>query len=168
MHEELTESRIRNVKRDPMPCDLRHMALGIRRFSPSFRALSGPSGPRTKSSESTGHRYISPYSYSSSSGHQPSRDVTGICLAHWYCLSRARQLSRSCWYRSDASAAGRNVRASAANPTPAGLRPSVPCSPARRSGNYPAVPVLRSVIQPRSATPMTSDMMRRNGPGRVV
>ena len=49
-------------------------------------------GPRTKSSESTGHRHISSYSSSSSSGHQPSRDVTGRRFAPWYCRSRARQL----------------------------------------------------------------------------
>ena len=45
------------------------------------RAASG--GPRTKSSVSTGHRHASSYSSSSSSGHQPSRDVTGTLRAPW-------------------------------------------------------------------------------------
>jgi hypothetical protein len=39
--------------------------------------------PRTKSSESTGQRHASSYSPSSSSGHQPSRDVTGTWRAPW-------------------------------------------------------------------------------------
>lgn len=33
------------------------------------------------------------YSAGSSSGHQPSRKVTGTCREPWYCLSCARQLS---------------------------------------------------------------------------
>jgi hypothetical protein len=99
-----------------------------------------PGGRRTKSSESTGHRHISSYSSSSSSGHQPSRDVTGTCFAPWYCLSRARQLSRSCRYRSSRSRCrsaapvdtATSARATAPRRQPPGPRSARPCSASTR------------------------------------
>ena len=92
------------------------------------RASAG-GGPRTKSSESTGHRHISSYSSWSSSGHQPSRDVTGgrpLVLPE-----PARQLSRSCRYRSFRSrcrSAGPVDSAASARSTAPRCHPSRPRS----------------------------------------
>ena len=91
--------------RDSAPCwACRHSAAPVEAIRRSLIRFPGmPGGPRTKSSLSTGHRHISSYSSPSSSDHQPSRAVTGSCRAPWYCRSRARQLSRSCLYRSSRS-----------------------------------------------------------------
>jgi hypothetical protein len=55
-------------------------------------AERGAGGALTPSSMITGHRHSSLNSAGSSSDHQPSRSLTGLCLPLWYCLRRARQL----------------------------------------------------------------------------
>ena len=49
----------------------------------AVRAAATVGGALTPSSRMTGHRHTSSYSSSSSSGHQPSRDVTGTWRAPW-------------------------------------------------------------------------------------
>ena len=84
-------------------------------------ALPGPDpasagGARTPSSTITGHRQSSLYSAGPPSDHHPSRSLTGLRRAPWYCLSRARQLSRSCSYRSARSRCRSAAPADSATP----------------------------------------------------
>ena len=99
-------------------------------------------GPRTALAASTGHRQAAKsYSSGSSRLSQPSRSLTGRCRAAWYCASRARQLSRSCLYRSARSrcrsAAPVDVatssRLAAPRRQPPRPRSASPCSASTRS-----------------------------------
>ena len=92
-----------------------------------------PGGPRTKSSLSTGQRpdNMAAHSSSSSRPSQPSPGATTGLRALAYCRSRARQLSRSCRYRSARSrwmAAAPVDSATSSRPASPRRQPSGPCA----------------------------------------
>lgn len=105
-------------------------------------------GPRTTSPASTGHRLNSgaSHSLSSSIGRKPSLGATTALRPLAYCASLARQLSRSCLYR---SARSRWISAKAA-PTP-GRPPGSRCQLGGAHGSCGrGRPWRQRPLQPRS------------------